>query len=138
MPEQRLQATGHENVLAEHQSTLEITTEDFLTEAGDCIIGVSADCAPASFDTALLEAARDPEATITLTLRAAGHRQTVTGRGDPAFSFENELSMVVRTSEYVDDRTVMVEADTAAVDLDREFVAALAAGADLTALLRVD
>ncbi|MEF8868784.1 MAG: DUF371 domain-containing protein, partial [Haloarculaceae archaeon] len=39
---------------------------------------------------------------------------------------------------YVDDRTVMVGADAAAADLDRDLVAALAAGAELTCTFRVE
>lgn len=136
--EERVTATGHENVLAEHSSTFEVTTEDFLTEAGDCILGIEADRAPVDFDEPFVEAAQDPERTITATFEAAGKTVEITGRGDPELTFENEVSMVGRTSDYVDDRTIMVEADAAAADLDREFVSALAEGADLAVTLRVD
>jgi hypothetical protein len=44
---------------------------------------------------------------------------------------------VVRTSTYVDDRTVAVGADAAAADLDRDLVATLADGVDLTVTLTV-
>ena len=33
-------AQGHPNVLGTHRTTIEITTEDFLTTNGNCIIGV--------------------------------------------------------------------------------------------------
>ena len=46
--------------------------------------------------------------------------------------------MVFRASEYVDERTVMVSADASAEDLDRDLVAELASGADLTVTLRVE
>ncbi|MFP4530455.1 MAG: DUF371 domain-containing protein [Halodesulfurarchaeum sp.] len=136
--EERVTATGHENVLAEHSSTFEVTTEDFLTTAGDCILGIEADRAPADFGDAFVEAARDPESTITATFEAAGDTVEITGRGDPELTFGNEVSMVGRTSDYVDDRTIMVEADAAAADLDREFVAALSEGAALAVTLRVE
>ncbi|WP_277540412.1 DUF371 domain-containing protein [Haloarcula laminariae] len=131
-------AEGHENVTAEHASTLEVTSDDFLTPAGDCILGVEADTVPADLDDEFVEACQSVDATITATLDAGGHRAVVEGSGHPDLSFENERSHVLRTSDYVDDRTVMVGADAAAGDVDRDLVAALADGADLTLTLSVE
>ena len=136
-------ATGHEHVSAEHTSTFEVTSDEWLTPAGDCILAVGADRVPADFDDAFVAACRDRDATIRATLTATADdgetvTQTVTGRGDPDLSFENERSHVGRTSEYVDDRTVLVGADAAAADVDPALVDALAAGADLRLELRVD
>jgi hypothetical protein len=136
--ERRVRANGHENVSAEHASTFELTSDDWLTPAGDCILAVEADTVPADLDAAFVEACQSHEATITATLRAEGHEATIEGRGHPDLSFENDRSMVGRTSDYVDDRTIMVGADKAAADIDRDLVAALAEGADLECVLRVD
>ena len=132
-----VRAEGHENVSGEHASTLEFSSDDFLTPAGDCILAIEADRVPADFDEAFVEACQDPEATIIATIEAGELTETVTGHGHPELSFENERSHVLRTSDYVDDRTVMVDADAAAGDLDRDLVAALAAGAEATFTLRV-
>jgi hypothetical protein len=133
-----IRARGHDNVTGEHASTWELTSDDWLTPTGDCILAVEADRVPADFDPAFLEACRDAGASIEATLRVDGHEAVVTGRGDPALTFENDRSLVARTSEYVDDRTVLVGADAAAADLDRDLVAALADGADLECVLRVE
>ena len=136
-------ATGHEHVSAEHTSTFEVTSDDWLTPAGDCILAVSADRVPADFDDAFVAACRDRDATIRAKLIATTDdgdtiTQTITGRGDPELSFENERSHVGRTSEYVDDRTVLVGADGAATDVDQELTNALTAGADLRLELVVE
>lgn len=133
-----VRARGHENVSADHASTLEVTSDDFLTPAGDCILAVEADTVPADLPDEFVDACQDVAATITATIAADGHRETVTGRGDPALTFEGDRSFVCRTSEYVDDRTVMLDADAAAQDLDRDLVEALASGAEATFTLRVD
>jgi len=133
-----VRARGHENVRGEHASTFELTRDAYLTPAGDCILAVAADRAPADFAPAFVEAARDADATITATLEADGHRVAVVGRGDPALTFEDERSMVGRTSTYVDDRTLLLEAEHAARDFDRELVAALAEGAAATFTLTVE
>jgi hypothetical protein len=136
--EQVVHAHGHEHVTARHASTLELTSDDSLTPAGDCILGIEADRVPSAFDPAFVDACRDAEATITLALEVGEHTDVVRGRGHPDLTFGSERSLVCRTSEYVDDRTVMIGADGAAVDVGRELVAALADGADLRVTFRVE
>lgn len=131
-------ARGHEHVAATHSSTFEVTTDDWLTPAGDCIVGVEADRAPAEFDPTFVAACRDAEREVTVVLRAGGHETRVGARGHPDLTFASDRSLVVRTSDYVDDRTVAVAADAAAADLDRRLVTALADGAALTVRLRVE
>nr|WP_256531069.1 DUF371 domain-containing protein [Halovivax cerinus] len=135
---ERIDARGHENVSATHASTFEVTTDDFLTPAGDCILAIEADRAPADFDPAFVAACQDTSATITMVVTVGDHERTVTGRGDPRLTFESERSAVGRTSDYVDDRTVMLEADAAATDVDRALVDALADGADVQVTLTVE
>ncbi len=136
--EEVVRARGHEHVSAEHASTLEVTGDDYLTPAGDCILAIDAGRVPADFDPEFVAACRDPDATITATIEAGSERATVTGRGDPDLTFDSERSHVCRTSDYVDDRTVMVGADAAAADIDRDLVAALADGAEATFTLAVE
>lgn len=148
-----VRAVGHENVTAEHASTVEFTTDDWLTPAGDCIVGVEADRTPRDFAPEFREACQDADATITATIavgsgegNAGGidrsdpaHVDTIVGRGDPELALLDDRSMVARTSDYTDDeRTVLVDADGAAADLDRDLVAALADGASVTLRLEVD
>ncbi len=130
--EEVIHAQGHEHVSAEHASTFEISTDDFLTPAGDCILAIEADRAPADFDPEFVEACRNPEATITVALETDEHRDAVEGRGDPDLELSSERSAVGRTSDYIDDRTVVLGAAHAAEGFDRELVAALADGADVT------
>ncbi|MFC7230468.1 DUF371 domain-containing protein [Saliphagus sp. GCM10025308] len=123
-------ARGHKHVSARHASTFEITTDDYLTPAGDCILAIDADRAPADFDPDFVEACRDANALITVTIEVDGLTESMTGRGDPDLEFASARSAVGRTSEYVDERTVLLEADFAAEGFDRDLVAALADGAD--------
>ena len=136
--EEVVRARGHEHVLAGHASTFEVTSDGYLTPAGDCILGVDADRTPADFDPAFVAACQSDAARVLATVEAGGHTQRVAGRGHPELSFESRRSLVCRTSDYVDDRTVMVGADAAAADLDRDLVAALSGGVDLTLTLAVE
>jgi|AntRauMinimDraft_4_1070384.scaffolds.fasta_scaffold00618_5 hypothetical protein len=146
-----VRATGHEHVTAEHASTFEFTTDDWLTPAGDCIVGVEADRTPHDFSSEFREACRDADATITATIAVGepdaadaslddpAHVDVIVGRGDPGLALVDDRSMVGRTSDYTDDeRTILVEGDGAAADLDRDLVDALAEGAPVALRLAVD
>lgn len=135
--EQVITARGHPVVLGTHESTLEVTTDDFLTPAGDCIIGVEADVAPSGFDQAFVDACCDDEAEIQATIEAGGYRETISGRGATGLTFDDDRSAVLRTSEYIDDRTVMINADRAAVDLDRGLIEELKEAVELVMTLSV-
>lgn len=138
---QQIRATGHEHVSAEHGSTVELTSDDWLTPAGDCIVGIEADTTPAEFDEAFVAACQSESATITaeFAVETAGGTltDTLVARGDSELTFEGDRSLVGRTSDYVDERTVFVGADGAAADLDRTLVDSLADGATLTLTLTV-
>ena len=132
-----IHARGHEHVQSTHESTFEVTSDDWLTPAGDCILAIEADRTPADFSDEFVDAAQSHDATITATLSTENHTHTITGRGHPDLTYEGDRSAVGRTSDYVDDRTIMVGAEGAAESVDRELVAALAEGAKLTLELRV-
>lgn len=131
-------AEGHDHVTARHRSTLEVTTDAHLTRAGDCIIGVAADRAPADFGRSFVEACRSASASIEAIVEVDGAIASIRGRGDPDLTFGSDRSAVIRTSTFVDDRTVMVEASAAAGDLDRRLVERLRDGADLILRMTVD
>lgn len=136
--DERIVAYGHHAVKATHQSTLEVTTDDYLTAAGDCIVGIEADRAPVSFAPVFITACQSATATIRASLVVGELETTITGRGDPAMTFESERGAVIRTSDYVDDRTVLVGADHAAADVHRDLVERLQQGESLTLTLSVD
>jgi hypothetical protein len=137
-PVETVTARGHDHVAATHASTFEVTTDDWLTPAGDCIVGVEADRAPDDFAPAFVKAARDAESEIVVILRVGSYESRVSAHGHPDLTFASDRSLVVRTSDHVDGRTVAVRADAAAADLNRDLVAALADGATLSVRFQVE
>ena len=114
-------AFGHCNVLATHKTTLEVTKDDDITHAGDCIVAVRADFDPVG----LSEFARShKKARIVL---ACGDLEEVI-HADLNSSFSDDREIVVRMGEYLSPRTFAVHADKSAKYLDRGFVKALRAG----------
>jgi hypothetical protein len=119
------QARGHENVIGEHKTTVEITAEDYLTREGTCIIGIRADQTLSEMPSKIKTLAASEATKIILKLKTGNLIEEVTGRGDPGLTYSDTVSMVARKSSFVCDRTLMVGADKAASDLSRIFVAAL-------------
>ena len=115
-------ARGHENVLATHKTTFEITKEALLSEKGDCIIAVSADKALADLSFKFKDWLKRENAKISILIEADNIKETVSAFGSPKLILSHPTDIVVRKSSYVCDRTLAVKADKAACDLSRKLV----------------
>jgi len=113
---------GHPMVRSSHPTTIEITTEDYLTENGDCIIGVRASKGCAGLSSALKERLSTGGSRVTLKIAAGALSFIVRAQGDPRLTLTDPHEMVVRKSDYVSDRTLAVRADASSRDLPREIV----------------
>jgi hypothetical protein len=116
---------GHAMVRSTHPTTIELTTEEDLTENGDCIIGVGASKGCAGLDERVKQTIRREGASVTLRLVVGGESFVVRARGGEALRLSHPHDLVIRKSDYVSDRTVALGADAAARDLPRTLVALL-------------
>jgi hypothetical protein len=115
-------AFGHRLVRSTHKSTFEVTREEHLTERGDCIIAVKANKAARDLSWSFKEAARKPNAEITVIIEAGDVREVVKASGSPNLTFTHPTDIVVRKSSYICSRTVAIKADKAACDLSRRLI----------------
>jgi hypothetical protein len=115
-------AFGHKLVRSTHKSTFEVTREEHLTERGDCIIAVKANKAARDLSWSFKEAARKPNAEITVIIEAGDVREVVKASGSPNLTFTHPTDIVVRKSSYICSRTVAIKADKAACDLSRRLI----------------
>jgi hypothetical protein len=113
---------GHPMVRSGHLTTIEITTDDHLTVNGDCIIGVGASKGCAQLDGRVKEGLRRRGSKVTIRILVGNYSYTVNARGDPALALSHPHDMVVRKSDFISDRTLAVQADSAAKDIPREIV----------------
>ena len=115
-------ASGHENVLATHKTTFEVTKEATLTKQGGCILAVEATRAAADLPLEFKEAARKVGARITVMIEAGEFVEIVKAEGSPQLEFMHPKDLVVRKSEYVCGRTLAIRANKAAGDFSRKLV----------------
>lgn len=122
---EKLIAQGHPNILGTHRTTFEFTKDRTLSRRGDCIIGVNASRAPSDLSSEFKQACMRDDAKITVNLEASGVKEIVHGLGSHDLSYEHTEEMVARKSSYVSDRTIMIQADKAAIDLNRRLIQVL-------------
>lgn len=115
-------AYGHPQVSATHPTTLEITTDDYLTSRGDCIVAVRATHGLRGFPPKLKEALSKDDRRAVLTIRVGRQAFQVVGKGSNGLTFQHPREIVVRKSGFVSDRTLLVSADKAAKDIPRSLV----------------
>ncbi|OYT27415.1 MAG: hypothetical protein B6U97_01700 [Candidatus Altiarchaeales archaeon ex4484_96] len=130
-------ASGHPNVCAKHKTTLELTTDDYLTPRGDCIIAIKADKSLKQLPDMLLDKLRKNESRIKLLIECNGVQDEVFAWGSADLILNHPADMVVRKSDFICPRTLAIKANKAAADLKRELVGELRKGLDVKISLKV-
>jgi len=126
-----IKAKGHENVSATHKTTLEITKENYLTPTGHCIIGINANKSMADFSEEFKEKLRNAK-KIIVEIDVEGLKEVIVGEGHRDLILNHPTDMVIRKSDYICSRTLMINANKSAKDINREIVKKLKNGANLT------
>ncbi|MCD6127859.1 MAG: DUF371 domain-containing protein [Methanomicrobia archaeon] len=123
-----IKAYGDPNIRATHKTTIEITKDDHLTERGDCILGIRADRGLKDIKN-FLDSHKGKKLIVEFTVDDLSDR--VTGYLDPRLSFLDERDIVIRKSSYICKRTLMINADKSAAEIDRSIVRKLREGKEL-------
>ena len=113
-------AYGHPNITARHKTTIEFTKDKELTKKGDCIVGVNADFSLKEIKDFIK---KNKNKKIRLTIKVDDIEDTITGYVNPDFNDDKEI--VIRKTDFVSKRTLMINADKACGDLDRKLLWAL-------------
>lgn len=124
-------AKGHENVLALHKSTFEFTTDKELTPAGDCIIGVNSNKIMADIPESFKNKLKNSNTKILLSLDTPNNHDEIIGYGHENLILDHPSDMVCRKSDYICSRTLMINSNKAARDIDRTLIEDLKNGENL-------
>ena len=121
-------AKGHENVLSLHKSTFEITKDNDLSLAGDCIIGLDIDKSMEDFPNEFKEKLANDDTKVIVELKTPNASDTIEGFGHHDLSLSHPTDIVCRKSTFVCSRTLMIKSNKAAIDLNRDLIKDLANG----------
>ena len=117
-------AKGHKNVLSAHKTTLEFATEKFLTLKGDCILGISASKSMKDMPEEMKEEIKESK-KVEIEIEVNGIKDIIKAKGHPDLTFDDNHAWIIRKSNYVDERTLCIEADKASCDIKKELVEAM-------------
>lgn len=118
----KLKTRGHRNVSSLHKSTFEITKDAEIGPTADCIIGVDMDNTMLNFPQEFKDKISNPHTKIKVILDTENGHDEITGFGHENLTLTHPTDIVCRTSDYTCSRTLMINADKAARDLDNELI----------------
>ena len=113
---------GHKNVSSKHKSTFEITKDAEISPTADCIIGTDMDKTMLNFPPEFKDKIADSNTRITVKLKTENGYDEITGWGHEDLTLTHPTDIVIRKSDFTCSRTLMINADKAAKDLDGNLI----------------
>ena len=120
--EEEITFQGHKNIVSLHARTIEITKDSYLTKNGDCIVGVSANKACNDLSTALKARLKTKGTIVKITIVVEPYEFELSGYGKNGLDITHQHDIVLRKSNYVDTRTLIVSCDKSAIDIPRKLI----------------
>lgn len=118
---EKVSAYGHENILCTHSTTIEITKEKSVTKKGNCIIGIKASKACFDLNHNLKKKIKDGN-KIKITLKLENLQDSFFGFGNKELRLLNKNDMVFRKSNFICDRTVLINCTKSSNEINRELI----------------
>jgi hypothetical protein len=118
----KLKTKGHKNVTSLHKSTFEVTKDVEIGPTADCIVGTSADQSMLNFPQEFKDKIANSNTRITVILDTENGHDEITGFGHEDLTLTHPTDIVCRKSDFTCSRTLMINADKAAVDLDSDLI----------------
>ncbi|MCX8181676.1 MAG: DUF371 domain-containing protein [Candidatus Methanomethyliaceae archaeon] len=118
-------AWGDPLITALHRTTIEVTKEKMKSIRGDCVVATRSELALRDLPEEFKRVAKLDGSRIGMIIEVNGMYEEVWGRGHHSLTFESEEDMVIRKSGYICGRTLMINSDKAAADLNRNIVSLL-------------
>ena len=125
MVEEEILFYGHPKVLGLHKRTIEITKDNYLTERGDCIIGVNASKSCNDLDVKLKKLIQTDGSHIKFEFIIGNHSFDVMGFGNRKLTLSDKHDLVLRKTGFISSRTVSIHCDKGSTEIPRKILAEL-------------
>ncbi len=121
MPVEKITAFGHECVTSKHDTTFEFTKDKEMGWEAHCIVGVNSNKSCADLSPKLKKAAVGGRRMV-INIKAGDASDRIIAYGHPDLILTNDRSIVIRRSNFIDDRTLAIHASKSSNRLNRELV----------------
>jgi len=118
---EKISAYGHENILCTHKTTIELTKENSITKRGNCILGIKATKSCIDLNPILKKYIKN-EKKIRVSIRVENLTDSFYGFGNKDLTLLDKKDLVFRTSDYICDRTVLINCTKSSNDLKRKLI----------------
>lgn len=118
----KIKTKGHKNVSSLHKSTFEITKDQEIGPTADCIIGVDMDNTMNEFPQEFKSKIANSNTKVTVILDTENGYDEIVGFGHENLTLTHPTDIVCRKSDYTCSRTLMINANKAARDLDLNLI----------------
>jgi hypothetical protein len=125
---QVVRCRGDPHVRSRHPGTFAVTTDNHLTPAGDCIIGICADTGAAGLSSAFKQIIATEGSHLITRLTCRDICVLVHAQGGTGLLLDHPGDLVWRKSTFMCGRTIGIRSDHAACDLPPELVSLLRQG----------
>lgn len=116
---------GHPNVLALHKTTIEVTKDDYLTQNGDCIIGINSNKSCYDLNVKLKRLIQTDGIPVQFEFLIRNYSFKVNGFGNRDLNLTNKHDLVLRKSNFISPRTISIKCDKSSNQIPREIISEL-------------
>ncbi len=118
---EKISAYGHENILCTHKTTIELTKENSITKRGNCILGIKATKSCIDLNPILKKHIKN-EKKIKVSIRVENLTDSFYGFGNKYLTLLDKKDLVFRKSDYICDRTVLINCTKSSNDVSRKLI----------------
>ena len=119
---EKIYAYGHENILCTHKTTIELTKDNYVSEKGNCILGIKASKSCFDLNSNLKKIIKSGNVKVKVIISVDNIADSFFGFGNKDLTLLNKKDIVFRLSEYICDRTVLIKCTKSSQDLNRKLV----------------
>lgn len=112
---------GHKNITSRHKTTLEFTKDKEMGLEGDCIVGIKADFSLLQLKK-FIKTLNNNKITIIIETTKKNNKLIEKVNAEINPSFNSDKDIVIRKSDFIDERTFAIKADKAACDLNKDLI----------------
>ncbi|MFW9822854.1 MAG: DUF371 domain-containing protein [Candidatus Thorarchaeota archaeon] len=118
---EEIYARGHENILCTHNTTIEITKTTTLSIQGDCVLAVESSKACYDINPQLKNKIKKGN-RFKIVLKVGDLQDFFYGFGNKELRLLDKNDMVFRKSNFICDRTILINCSKSSKDLNRELI----------------
>ena len=116
-----IEIMGHPFIQCIHNTTIELTKDNYLTKKGTCILGIKASKACYDLNPLLKKKIKNGE-KIDVIIKVDDISESFCGYGNKKLTLLSKKDMVFRKSDFICDRTILINCTKSSNELNRNII----------------